>query len=538
MTSADTLEQGRDAFARREWLRAYRALAAARERGPLSAEDLELLATAAYLTGHDEERDAVMEAVHRAHIRRGDTAGAVRSAFWQGMWLLQIGETARGGGWLARAHRLAAEIDAVERGYLLIPQGVQQLTTDPAAAHAVFADAQRVAERFGDPDLAALSRLGQGQSLIRSGQARAGCMLLDEVMVAVEAGDVSPVSAGIIYCAVISFCHEIFDLHRARTWTAALQRWCDAQPDLVPFRGQCLIHRSQIMQLHGAWGDALAEAEHACRRFPDDHPAAGAAHYQRGELHRLRGELTQAEDAYRAASRLGHLPQPGLAQLRAAQGQLPAARAALRRVLDETGDGPSCATLLAAMAEIALAAGERGAAREAADELAAIAAGLGAPGVQAVSAHIAGAVLLVEGHPHEAAARLQHAATAWRELNAPYEAARARVLMGLACRELGDHDSADLELEAARGVFAGLGAALDLDRLDALTGAGRDSGGLTPREAEVLRLVAVGKSNRAIADDLVISEHTVARHVQNIFTKLGVASRTAAAAFAFEHDLV
>jgi DNA-binding CsgD family transcriptional regulator len=283
----------------------------------------------------------------------------------------------------------------------------------------------------------------------------------------------------------------------------------------------------------------MEEARRAFDRFlqPSGHPAAGAAAYQLAELHRLRGEAAEAEEAYRRASRWGREPQPGLALLRLAQGQPAAAQAAIRRALEEAVDLPGRARLLPAAAEIALAAGDRAAARAAAGELAEAAGRLDAPLLDATAAAASGAVRLADGDARAALVDLRAAWAAWRELGAPYEAARARVGIGLACRALGDPDSAALELDAARAVFEELGAAPDLAGLERLTGRA-PAGGLTPREVQVLRLVATGKTNRAIAAELLLSERTVDRHVSNIFTKLGVSSRAAATAWAYQHQLV
>jgi ATP/maltotriose-dependent transcriptional regulator MalT len=305
-----------------------------------------------------------------------------------------------------------------------------------------------------------------------------------------------------------------------------------------------MVHRSEIMQLHGAWSEAMAEAQRASERLsqPTPHPAAGLAFYQQAELHRLRGEYTRAEQAYRQANASGRAPQPGLVRLRLAQGQVAAAAAGIRRVVDEAQGRVARSQLLAAYVEIMLASDDVTAARAAAEELARIAGDLAAPFLRAVSAHATASVLLAEGDARGALAELRRSLRIWQELDAPYEAARARVLLGVACRQLGDPDTAAMELDAARGVFERLGATPDAALVEELAraapGAAGGAGGLTARELQVLTLAATGRTNRQIAADLVISEHTVRRHLQNIFAKLDVPSRAAATAYAYEHGLI
>ncbi|MBA3318118.1 MAG: helix-turn-helix transcriptional regulator [Gemmatimonadales bacterium] len=541
---ADALERGRESFGGQAWGDAYTRLSAADREAPLAPEDLERLATAAYMVGRDTDSADLWARAHHEHRNRGDAERAVRCAFWLALGLFDRGEMARGAGWIARARRLldAARPDCVEQGYLLFPTALEAIAGgDNETAYTTFTQAAEIGDRFGDPDLVTLARHGQGRALIRLGMTAAGIALLDEIMVSVAGGEVSPIVVGDVYCGVISACQEVFDLRRAREWTAALSHWCASQPDLVPYRGQCLVRRAEIMQSHGSWSDATIEARRACERLsdPPGQPGLGAAFYQLAELHRLRGEFAEAEEAYGQASRWGRKSQPGLAQLRLARGQAAAAAAAIRQALEEAHERRSRPRVLAACIDILLAVDDVAAARAAAEELADIAADLDVPFLHAVSAHATGAVLLAEGDARAATAALRRAWASWCELESPYEAARVRLLLGLACRKLGDDDGGKLELDAARQDFRRLGAAPDLARLEELSrgSASKAAGGLTAREVQVLGLVATGKTNRAIAHHLGISEKTVARHVSNIFTKLGLSSRSAATAYAYQNDL-
>ncbi len=541
MTVGTSTQVGLDAFGKGAWRSAYTALTEADREAPLDLDGLERLATAAHLIGSDDW-DELWARTHRECLRGADPARAARCAFWLAFALLSRGEAARGSGWLARAQRLIddGQLDCAERGYLLIPQALGCLEDgDADGALALFVDVCALGDRFGDPDLATIGRLGHGQSLLVLGDCGPGVALLDEAIVAVTSGEVSPLAAGLVYCAAIESCQHIFDLRRAQEWTAALSRWCDDRPDLAPYRGQCLVHRAEIMQLHGAWTDAVQEAARAAERLAGE-PAAGDALYRQAELHRLGGRLDRAEDGYRAASLAGREPQPGLALLRLAQGGTDAAEAAIRRVLDEATAAVTRARVLGPYVEIVLAAGDVTSARIAADELGAIAERIDAPYLHGLAAHATSEVLLAEGDARAALPVLRRAWAIWRDLDAPYEAARSRVLIGLACRAVGDGDTADMELDAARLGFEALGAAVDLARVESLLRPGPASlpAGLTAREVEVLTLVAEGRTNREIASALFISEHTVARHLQNIFAKTGVTSRTAAATFAHDRRLL
>ena len=545
MQAGTALELGRNAYTKQAWSEVFEQLSAADEESPLEPADLERLGMAAALIGRDDDSDALAARAYNEYVRRSQLTRAAHCAIWLGLRLFNQGQLARGGGWFGRAQQLVEESgeDCVEQGLLLVPAALGQLAGgDAASALALFDQVAQIADRHREPDAIALSRLGKGQALLRLGRIDEGVSMFDEAMVVVTAGGVSPIPTGIVYCGVITGCMKIFDLRRAQEWTSALSHWCDAQPDLVPFRGECLVRRAEIMQLHGAWPDSLAEAERARELLirPGDQWLVGLAWYRQAELHRQRGELSEAEAAYRQASQAGHEPQPGLALLRLAQGKTDTAIATIRRALDEVSDQGQRPWLLSACTEIGLAAQDVKAARAAADELAEFAAGRDAPWLNAMSAHVTGAVLLAEGDARAALAALRQAWRIWQEIEAPYEGARVRALMGLACRQLSDEDGAQMELDAARWVFQQLSAVPDLARVEALLQPAivAAQGGLTAREVQVLRLVATGRTNRAIATELFLSEKTVARHVSNIFTKLGISSRAAATAYAYEHDLV
>jgi DNA-binding NarL/FixJ family response regulator len=446
---------------------------------------------------------------------------------------------ARASGWLGRGQRLVDRhsADCVEQGYLLLPVAEQHLAAgESEVAHAAAADAAAIGERFANADLVACARHVQGRARLLQGRLEEGLALLDEAMLAVTAGECTPIVTGLVYCSVIDACREAYALARAREWTAALAQWTGEQPQLVAFTSACLVHRAEILQARGAWTEAIEEARAACERarLAMEQRLPAAAFYQQGEIHRLRGEWAAAETAYREASRAGADPQPGLALLRLAQGDAPAAAASIRRALGAAAGRLRRTRLLAAGVEILLAAGEREEARAACAELETIAREHDAEALGAMAALARGALELAEGAPQEALGALHRAAQAWQRLGDPYEAARARERIGRACRALGDADGGRLELEAARAAFARLGAAPDLARLDA----GAQKAPLTARELEVLRLVAAGKTNKAIARQLALAEKTVERHLSNILGKLGVPTRAGAVAHAYEHKLL
>jgi DNA-binding CsgD family transcriptional regulator len=545
MSIDERLLVARAKYETRAWNDAYSGFAAADRDGLLDGADLERLAIAAHLLGRTDEAHSAGSRAHLESVKNGDVARASRAAIWLGLDLLERGEFAQGSGWIERASRLIDETayDGPECGYLLVPRAIQHVAEgDIPAALVLFESVAAVADRFGDADLAAIGQMGRGRALITIGDTSRGVPLLDEAMVKLAAGEVSTLVAGMVYCSVIEVCHQMFDLRRAQEWTAALSRWFDSQPDLVAYRGQCLIYRSELMRFHGDWDDAFGEAERARDRLmqPPPEPAVAEALYQLAEIDRLRGAFVTAEASYREASGWGHSVEPGLALLRLAQGDPETAARSVGRALAEAGDQLSRAPLLEAQAEISLVTGDVDLARESANQIRTLAEAANAPFLRAMAERCDGSVRLAEGDPEGALSSLRRAWASWRDLAAPYDAARVRVVIGRACKALGDTEGADLEFGAALRTFRDLGARPAIEALQRETAAllpPERPGGLSAREVEILRLVAAGMTNRAIAEELTISERTVDRHVSNIFTKLDVSTRSAATAFAYEHGL-
>jgi DNA-binding CsgD family transcriptional regulator/tetratricopeptide (TPR) repeat protein len=541
----ERLGRGRECYQRRAWREAWELLSACDSESPLQEPDLEMLAVASFLLGQDGMSDGAWTRAHQRHLQTGNRPGAVRCAFWLAFRLLNGGDLPSASGWIARIERLLRDApdDLPERGQLTYLTGLlAAFSGDLATAEADLGRSGQIAERCGEPDLSTLARLALGRVLIFRGDVSGGVRLLDEAMVAVIAGETSPVVVGDSYCTAIEACHDVFDARRGQSWTAAFSRWCDTQPDLVPYAGLCLVHRAEFLQLKGAWVEAMALAGRARKRLssPAVQLALGAALYQQGELHRLRGQLDEAERCYRQASNHGRDPQPGLALLRLARGQGDAAAPGIGRALAEADDWVSRPPLLAAYVEVMLAVGDVRAARAACDELAEVARSLGSAMLAAVSDRANGAVELADGDAATALAPLRRASSGFRNIEAPYEVARTGILIARARRALGDEEGAGLEFEASRSTLEALGAVADLAVLDSPVPGQAASGSLllTAREVQVLRLVARGSTNRSIGAELGLSERTVDRHVSNIFAKLGVSSRAAATAFAYQFDLL
>ena len=529
----------REAYDRGDWADALQGL---RGKGGLGADDTLALATSAYLMGNVDEAIRALQGGYQDMIKNGDSLGAVRFGFWLALILNVRGDVAIGTGWVARGQRLLENepADLPERAYLLIHDFFQYLERgDVATAFETAGRVVELARRFGNDDLVALGLMCQGRVRIYSGQVREGLAVLDEAMVGISAGEASPIIAGMVYCSMIEACQEVSDFSRAASWTSALTRWCDTQPGLVPYTGQCSLHRGQIMRLHGAYDEALGEFARAQRRYRLEGTTAPAALAltEQGDVLRIQGKLDEAEDCYRQSAELGYEPQPGLALCWLARGRTPAAVSAMRRLLAETQGPVGRSRMLPGGVHVMVAAALIDEAREHADELAEIASLFGNPAVRAMAAYARATVELASGQVAEALGQARESTRLWSDIGAPYEAARARVLVARALRELGDEDSATGELAVAGRAFAEVGAAPAAQEVDKLLGRARP-GGLTEREIEVLSLVAEGKSNYEIARVLVLSQKTVERHLSNIFSKLDVSSRTAAAAYAHDHGLM
>ncbi|WP_242498489.1 helix-turn-helix transcriptional regulator [Nocardioides ganghwensis] len=536
------MDTAADHYARGDWQAAYDAWSRTGPDG-LSAAELDSFGAAVELVGSHDEVVPVLQRAFRAHHQAGDLHAAAGCAFRLSMSLAEHGEHALAAGWAARATELVDEIGAecAERGWVTFLMMFRALGEgDLVEAERLAREAYDVGRRFHDADLTAMSTCARGRMSIMTGHFAEGLAQLDDSMVRVVAGELSPVIAGHVYCTAIEGAQEVSDFGRVAEWTAALERWCDAQPGLLAFTGQCAVHRGQLMRLRGAWDDALREWSLAAERYVAlGTPAAiGLTALETGDVLRLRGDLDAADDAYQRAADLGVDPQPGLALLWLAQGRSSASVAAVDRLLaSPAGPVERCRTLPGAI-EVLLASGEVERAGPLARELESLATAVGAAVLSAAAAQAQGAVALAAADAAGGLPYLRKAHQLWSRSSSPYDAAVTRLLIGRCLLALGDTSSAERELTAARAVFRQVGAAPMADLASSLLAPASLPGGLTAREVEVLRLVASGRSNPQIAAELVLSEKTVARHLSNIFVKLDVASRTAAAAYAFEHGLV
>lgn len=522
-------DQARQAAGRRDWQAAYDLYAGLTGRTPA---DTEALAECAWWLGRMDEAIRLYTDAYREHLEGGNDQAAARAASQLAIHTRLVGEVAQSEGWLRRCTRLLESLpEGVEHGYALYLQiaGLSG-SGDLDGALALALRMQDLGRRFSDPTLVALGVYFEGRARIKQARVREGLALLDEAMLAALSDELGPLWTGAIYCGLMDACNELRDMRRAFEWTEATRRWCDPLPLTSLYPGICRVHRAQVLQTRGEWRQAEEEALGACRDMVGvDVWAVADAHYEVGEVRRLRGDLAGADAAYTRAHEFGRDPQPGLALLRLAQGRIDAATASIAAALAPgTGSRLERAPLHAAQTMIALAAGDVELAERSAKEVVDAAVAFESAGLRAEGNRCSGAVLLAQGRAVEAMALLRMAFNAWQELDAPYDVARTRLLLADAYRALGDADAASRELAAATACFARLGVV-------AREGLPK---GLTAREVEVVRLIAAGESNRAIAEKLVLSEKTVARHVSNIFGKVGATSRSGVTAFAYDSGLM
>lgn len=495
--------------------------------------------------GRADEYVRVVETIYEARLAQGQLAEAAMVALEAAVTSFLRGHEAQGSGWMGRAHRLVEELpESAVHGYVCYVMEVEGGLGGGDLEGVITAaeEVRRIGREHGDENLVAGGLVGEGRARLKLGAVAEGAPLLDEAMVAVLQENLDPEWAGNIYCHLMAACHEIADIGRAGEWTEATARWLSDLPAAVLFTGICRVHRSQVLQLRGEWTRAETEAETVCADLADLSIATVAeAHYQLGEIGRLRGDLGAAEAAYQQARERGRDPQPGLALLRLAQGRADIAVAGIGVAVRGAPDRITRARLSGAQVEIAIATGDLETAQMACADLESAADAYGTSGLEAAALHWRGALMLEQGRPDEALPALRAACRRWHDVHARYDAARACVLLARAYREVGDEDAAGSELASAERCFRWLGADLDLREATALASMqpGRQDipGGLTAREAHVLALVATGGTNRDVAEMLTLSEKTIERHLSNIFAKLDVSTRTEAAAFAYRHDM-
>ena len=540
---ADRLTEARAALERRDWAVAYELFADLRRRHGLDGEDLSALGDAAWWLGLIRESLQACEESHERFLAEGRVDRAAMVALEAGFnWMLR-GEPEIGMGWVSRARRLVDQRPpGTAHGFLIwIDASERAASGDTDGALEQAHRLRQLGRDLAEPMLECFGLALEGSLRIRAGEPRRGFELLDEAMLPVLAGRVPPESAGNLYCQMMSLCHDLADVPRARRWTEATQRWCDTFTSAAMFAGICRVHRSQLLRLAGDWEAAEREAAAANEELAElNVEAVAEARYELAETHRLRGQVDEAESWYAAAVEVGRSPEPGASLLLLLKGHTEEAVAGVRRALLEEGDPFRRARLLAGQLEIACHAGRAERAESSAAELAVLAGTYGSPGVRAWAAQAHGTAALCRGEPAAAVAPLRDALARHESMGATYDAATCRALLGRAFRDLGEL-AADGELQAAREAFERLGAAPRLSWMrgaSAVRATPAGTGGLTDRETEILALVAQGLSNREVARRLVISEKTVARHLANVYAKLDVGSRTAASAWAYQHGLV
>ena len=543
MGEPDRLRSARDAHARRDWATAYDSLSQLRRLDQLGTDDLSALGDAAWWLGLIRETLEVCEECHDRYLAEGRLDRAAMAALESGFgWYLR-GRPEIGAGWINRARRLLADQPAGLGHGLLLWMEVNERASagDVTGTLEGSRQLQRMATDLDAPVLACFGLVAEGILAIRQGHTDRGFGLLDEAMLPVLAGRIPADWAGNLYCQMMALCHDLADVPRARRWTTAMEQWCDLLSSAVMIVGICRVHRAQLLRLEGAWDAAVHEATTATEELAElNVEAVAEALFELGEIHRLRGDLAAARSAYDASQQLGRDPRAGTALLLLAEGRDADSEAAIRQALAEESDAFRRARLLVARVQIDCGLRDVAGADAAATELQALADTYRSPGFRAWAALARGAASLVAGSAPEALIALRTALTTFQSMGATYDAAVVRSLMSRALASLGESVAAAAERDAADEVFLRLGATQrGTAWVDDRETAGEIApGGLTPREREIVCAVAEGMSNREVAARLVISEKTVARHLANIFLKLDVSSRTAAAAWAYREGLV
>jgi DNA-binding CsgD family transcriptional regulator len=529
------LTRARELHAASRWEEACSEYAAADAVEPLAVRDLEAYAEAAQVSARGTEAVALLRRVFELRVGADEIEDAAYAAFW--LWWAHFtgNELVQANGWLQQVGRTLGP-ELAGSPWLRIPEAMfHGMTGNRSQAE----DLLRAIVESNRGDIVPWALSVWGQTLIDAGRLPDGLDRLEEAMAALYDGGLSARVTPWIYCAAVRGCCLARDFARARAWNRSMAGWLDSLTSLGgAYLGNCRIYRSRLMCLTGAWRDALNEIAAVCEDL-DGYAGwvCGHAFYQLGEVQRLRGDWEIAEEAYRRAAQYGCATQPGLSLLRLAQGDVEAASAGVRRALAEVTTMPDRLDLLKAAVTVHVEEGDLEAARDAVTEFESLTAELTTAAIEAEGSAIKGALALAAGDAGAALPLLRRAVGAWQTQDAPHEVAKLNVLIGQACRALGDHDGAQLEFSAARETFERLGARPDLMQLERIA-SGAGSHGLTHRELQVLCAIAQGKSNRAIANELHLSERTVHRHVANIFTKLGVDSRTAAVAHAIKQRIV
>ncbi|MCW2632207.1 MAG: Response regulator receiver protein [Pseudonocardia sp.] len=476
-TLSDRLQAGRDAATRHAWQEAVELLREADTEEALAPGDLGMLAEAAWFSG---DPDLAIDARKRAFSgfqKADDPCGAAAVALQLATDHLERLESAIGNGWLGRARRLLAGIEdecfahGVEA--LTLSMIAYRITIDLEESREQAKRGREIGERLNIRGIAAMGLVMEGACLVSLGKMEEGMAMIDEATLEAVSGDLDPMTTGLIYCATISVCRDVNDWGRAGEWTDAAERWCEDQ-GIAGFPGICRVHRSEVMQFRGSWADAEREARRACeelRRY--DLIVSGRGLYEIAEVRRRVGDFDGAREAYRQSHELNVVPEPGMALLQLAEGDVAAAQASIKRALAGDRATPlGKVRMLPAAADIGLAAGDLDGVRTAVEQLDEVASTFRTTALQAAAAYARGRLQTVEGDFAAAAATLERAVQRWHEIGSPYEVARSRAALAEAYRGDGDESATVLELEAAKAAFERLGAIRDAKRVDDLLGGG------------------------------------------------------------------